>query len=124
MAAHDGLQTEKLILIAGPDQYARVVNFYCDQIGLRPGTRKLFFKEVTKRVGMTPESLQVSNLAQKIGANLMVVHDRGDKAVRFEASENIHRAVAGSKFLITEGLGHRRILKDAAVIAQVAEFIG
>ncbi len=123
LAVHDGVVVEKLILIAGPDRYARVVDFFCEQIGLSGKSRDLFFQEVTQRVGMTPESLQVSQIAAKIKAKLLIVHDRGDKAVRYESSENIHRAVPGSKIFTTEGLGHRRILKDSRVIFEVTQFI-
>lgn len=123
LAVHDGLETESLVLIASPDRYARVVGFFCEQVGFKPETRELFFKHVTQRVGMRPESLQISNLAKRLKARLMIVHDRNDKAVPFDASEKIHAAVPGSTFLITAGLGHRRILKDPGVLQAVSQFI-
>lgn len=123
LAVHDGLETESLVIIAGPDRYSRVVDHYLDMLQLKPATRELFYKEITQRVGMTPQSLQVSNLAKKIKPKLLIVHDWNDKAVPYEASENIHQAVAESKMISTEGLGHRRILKDPAVIEKVVEFI-
>lgn len=123
LAVHDGLQTEKLILIASPDQYAQVVAHFCDLMGFKETTRELFFQHVTQRVGMRPEDLQISNLAKRLTAKLMVVHDRNDKAVPFETSERIHAAVHGSEFLATENLGHRRILRDPQVVSQVVRFI-
>lgn len=123
LAVHDGLQTEKLILIASPDRYARVVEHFCDLVGFSPDTKEIFFKHVTQRVGMRPEDLQISNLAKRLPAKLMIVHDKNDKAVPFNTSENIHAAVNDSVFITTEKLGHRRILKDPQVIEKVVDFI-
>ncbi len=123
LATCDGMKVERLVLIAGPDRYQDVVNSYCNRVGMNEKTRKLFFERVTQKVGMTPESLEVSRLAQKIKIPVMIVHDHDDKAVPFAAGERIHKALLRSEFLATNGLGHRRILRDLHVIQKVSEFI-
>lgn len=123
LAVNDGLKTENLVLIAGPDQYSKVVDFFCHQVGFSEGTRKLFHREVTLRVGMTPESMTVSKVAKNLNCRILVVHDEDDRAVPINTSENIHRWVKGSEFLRTKGLGHRRILSDPAVLKSVVGFI-
>lgn len=123
LAVNDGLKTESLILIAGPDQYSKVVDYFCQQVGFSEETRKLFHREVTLRVGMTPESMQVSKVAKNLNCRILVVHDEDDRAVPINTSENIHSLVKGSEFLRTKGLGHRRILSDPTVLKSVVEFI-
>jgi pimeloyl-ACP methyl ester carboxylesterase len=52
----------------------------------------------------------------------LVVHDRGDGINAFADGQAFAHAVQGAQLLATEGLGHRKILKDPGVLAQVAVF--
>jgi pimeloyl-ACP methyl ester carboxylesterase len=52
----------------------------------------------------------------------MVVHDRDDRVVRHADGVAASRALAGARLLTTQGLGHRRILRDPQVIAEVVAF--
>ena len=54
---------------------------------------------------------------------VMVVHDKFDKMVPIERIEDIKRFTEKPEFLITEGLGHNRILKDESVINKIKDFI-
>ncbi len=54
----------------------------------------------------------------------LVIHDRHDREVRWEDGAAIAGAWPQAQLLTTEGLGHRRILQDASVIARIAGFIG
>lgn len=124
LAASNHLPVEKIVFIAGPDRYTKVVENYCSQIKISGVTKELFYKEIIRRVGIHPDQMQVSLMTKEVPQDLMLVHDRGDKSVAYESSERIHAAFPSSKLLTTEGLGHRRILKDPQVIAQVVDFIG
>ncbi|HEY9147257.1 MAG TPA: alpha/beta hydrolase [Thiobacillus sp.] len=53
----------------------------------------------------------------------LIIHDRGDRDVPVTHAERLHRAWPGARQLITEGLGHRRILRDAAVLEAVIGFL-
>jgi pimeloyl-ACP methyl ester carboxylesterase len=53
----------------------------------------------------------------------LIVHDRHDREVRWEDGAAIAGAWPQSQLVTTEGLGHRRILQDASVIARIASFI-
>ena len=52
----------------------------------------------------------------------LVVHDRGDAINAFADGQAFAHAVQGAQLLATEGLGHRKILKDPGVLTQVAVF--
>jgi pimeloyl-ACP methyl ester carboxylesterase len=54
---------------------------------------------------------------------LLVVHDRGDAEVAWQHGLAIARAWRGAEFLMTDGLGHRRILKDPDVVAAAVAFV-
>ena len=49
----------------------------------------------------------------------LLVHDRSDRTAPLAGSEALARVLARSRLHTTEGLGHRRVLDDAAVLAEV-----
>ena len=51
------------------------------------------------------------------------MHDRLDKEVPWEHGETFARAWPGARLVTTVGLGHRRILDDAAVVRASVAFI-
>ena len=54
---------------------------------------------------------------------LMILHDKNDPISSFEYAEEIHEAWTNSKLVVTEGLGHYRILKNQQVVDKVVGFI-
>ena len=52
-----------------------------------------------------------------------MVHDQDDAEVRWAEGAAIAAAWPGAELLTTRGLGHRRILRDPAVVAHVTDFI-
>jgi len=51
------------------------------------------------------------------------VHCVDDDEILHSQAERTHAAWPGSELLSTEGLGHRRILRDPGVIASVIGFL-
>ena len=54
----------------------------------------------------------------------MVVHDTDDREVPYHQSVELAHHTEGAQLLTTRGLGHRRILRDTTVVAEVAAFVG
>ena len=54
---------------------------------------------------------------------LLLVHDRQDAETGWSDSAAIARSWPRSRLVTTGGLGHRRILRAPAVIAEVVEFV-
>lgn len=61
--------------------------------------------------------------ALRAWVDVLVVHDIGDREVRFEPSVRVAE-VWQARLERTEGLGHRRILLDGDVIEGVTRFVG
>lgn len=123
ISAYWGLKVEKLVLVAGPARYAAVVRDYLNFVKISPMAEKYFFSSLAKKVGMTAEELNVGVIGSHLKVPTMIVHDKEDKEVLFSAALEIQKAWPHAKLLETQGLGHRRILKDPQVTKQVAEFI-
>ncbi len=75
------------------------------------------------RVGRRFEELELIRAIGAARTPALVVHDRADREVDFSNAEALARAWPGSRLHATSGLGHRRILRDPAVLADVATFV-
>ncbi len=63
------------------------------------------------------------SLARGQKAPLLVISDRDDRTVPWRGGQAIAEAWPDGEFHQTTGLGHLRVLKDAAVIERVVEFL-
>lgn len=124
LAASIGLQVKGVVLVASPAFYDRVVAFFANNFGLNKNSHAAFEELITKASGMAPRELNVGKIGATLKIPALVVHDVDDNAVNFMSAEAIVSAWPGTSLIKTEGLGHRRILKDQKVISEVADFIG
>jgi hypothetical protein len=64
----------------------------------------------------TIENISVSHAIKHIDASILWVHDKDDKICLFEDVLPImHANPSNIQFVITEGLGHSRIYKEASI---------
>jgi pimeloyl-ACP methyl ester carboxylesterase len=79
-------------------------------------------KRIEAREGILMPQFEPDAVGPRLRVPTLVVHDRDDSINLFADGMAYAHAIRGAELLPTEGLGHRRILKDAAVIAKVALF--
>ncbi len=53
----------------------------------------------------------------------LVLHDEDDIDISWHSGEEIANAWKGAEFIKTKGLGHRRIIRDEAVISSIIKFL-
>lgn len=124
LAASRGLEVKSLVLVASPAFYDRVVQFFSKSLGLSKKSEEHFEKLITKFAGIHPKELNIGKIGSGLHLPIMVVHDEGDTAVNYLSATAIASTWPGARLLTTQGLGHRRILKDPKVLGEVADFIG
>jgi hypothetical protein len=114
LALTQGLGTRRLAFVAPePDPGA-----YVDALGELggPRVREHMRGEMTRRVGLAPEDVSLEATLGEVRP--LVIHDLRDRQVPFG------RVVRQFPSLLrTDGLGHRRILSDPAVIEAVTSFL-
>ncbi len=123
LAVDLGLKTKGLVLIASPAFYDRVVQFFVRSMNLSPKATSLFFEKVTKVSGLSPKDLNIGLIGKRLTIPALIIHDKNDNAVDYQSALSIHQNWQGSELMTTEGLGHRRILKNQAVIDRVTDYI-
>jgi pimeloyl-ACP methyl ester carboxylesterase len=69
------------------------------------------------------ELMSTDSNARALTVPALIVHDRDDREVPWQQGERIAAAWPGAQWLATRGLGHRRILQDAATVRAVTDFL-
>lgn len=119
-----GVWPDRLVLLAPVADPRRMLGAFADQLGLGPRVRAGLEREVRGTVGLPFEAFDLPAMART--AHLpptLVVHDRTDPEVAVAHGRDIARAWPGARLLTTEGLGHRRLLRDSTVLADVVGFV-
>lgn len=123
LALSQGLAVERAVFISPPSDPREFLTFFSSAIGISDAVRSRVKANVERRLGMSMEDMQATVHAPSMRTPLLVIHDRRDKEVPFEVGRNVAEAWPGAELVATDGLGHQRILRDAAVTNVAVGFI-
>jgi pimeloyl-ACP methyl ester carboxylesterase len=123
LALRRGLTCRRLVFLGPASDPPAWVRIFADRLGLSPRLRERMRQRSERRIGVPWSELEVMRHAPAGTASLLVVHDRDDSEVAWSDGAAIASAWPGARLLTTTGLGHNRILRDAAVVAAVADFL-
>lgn len=128
LAIRDGwVAVERLVLIAPPSGIPDLLAVLERELDLGTRTMRRLVERVRLRTGYAPDELDLVTVACALAVHerpeLLVVHDLLDRDAPHEASMRLVRSWPGAQLLSTAGLGHRRVLADAAVGGAVARFV-
>ncbi|MEO8652628.1 MAG: alpha/beta hydrolase [Ramlibacter sp.] len=123
-AAGRGLPAERLVLLAPPASPREYTRLFAHVFGLNEATRAAMQKRIEAREGVLMPQFEPPAVGPRIQVPTLVVHDREDSINRFADGEAYARSIRGAELVATEGLGHRKILKDPDVLGRVAFFTG
>jgi pimeloyl-ACP methyl ester carboxylesterase len=118
-----GLPAGKLVLLAPPASPRQYTHQFAQVFGLREALRARLEQRLEAREGIVLTQLEPAAVGPRIRAQTLVVHDRGDRVNCFADGLAYSQAIQNARLVATQGLGHRRILQDPAVLAEVAEFV-
>lgn len=122
-AASRGLAAGRLVLLAPPASPLEYTRLFAHVFGLRESTRAAMQRRIEAREGILMPQFEPAMVGPRIALPTLVVHDRQDSINRFADGVAYSEAIAGARLVATEGLGHRKILKDDEVLRQVAAFL-
>ena len=121
-AAARGLDVSRLVLLAPPASPLQFTRMFAHAFGLHESVRAGMQQQIEAREGILMARFEPEAVGPRIHVPTLVVHDRGDAVNRFADGEAFTRAIAQARLIATEGLGHRKLLQDEAVLRQVADF--
>jgi hypothetical protein len=114
---------EAIALVAPAGDFRGYFERFKEASGLSTAGRKRLDRRLEARVGAPSEAFDLSSFAADLPMAALVVHDREDAEVRWAEGASIAAAWPSAELVTTRGLGHRRILRDPAVVARVTAFL-
>jgi pimeloyl-ACP methyl ester carboxylesterase len=122
LAAARGLAARRAVYVGPPADAAGWFRDFVRFLAVPPSAARALRARAEAFAGVRLVELNTRHLGPRLQVPLLVIHDRDDREVPLEAGARV-AADAGGRLHVTEGLGHRRILKDPAVVAEAVRFV-
>ncbi len=123
VALHRGLNAERAVLLSGPNSLRFITEQWCRHHHIVESQIPHFVHLVELEVGEPIDSLEIARMAGSLSQPVLVVHDRLDEDIPLEEGLAVASAWPGSRLLITERYGHRRIMLAKEVVREVVAFL-
>lgn len=125
LALNNGwLGTRRLVFVAPMVEALSLFSAFQAALGFGPRTRRGFDRAVDEFIGFPVVDFDARVQAKKLADRrpTLVLTDRGDRQTPYDDVVDFAREI-GAPLITTEGLGHRKILRDPTVMQQIVEFI-
>lgn len=123
-AIGEGLNVTRVVGISPPSSIEGLVEKFADGLAIPAAAMEVMRTLFEARFGMDLWTrFSPLRLAQTTKISALVIHDDTDREVPWQEGEAVAKAWPGTRLLRTSGLGHRRILRDPQVIAEVMAYV-
>lgn len=122
-AIKQNLQVKKAITIGAGDIIQDIIDDFIKKLELQPEYGIKLRDHFEKRFAGKMDDYSAYKAAKEIRIPVLILHDQEDDDVSVKAAHHIHEHLNGSELMITNGLGHRKILGDEMVIKRIMDFI-
>jgi pimeloyl-ACP methyl ester carboxylesterase len=122
LALAQGLPAKSAVVIAPPSPRERLA-WLGRLLGADADRVRAVGARVAEVVGLTVDEVEAPVLARRISTPGLVIHDLRDREIPYAYGRALADAWPHARLLTTDGLGHRRILRDPEVIAQSVRFL-
>ncbi|SHI40524.1 alpha/beta fold hydrolase [Aquimarina spongiae] len=118
-----GLNIQKLVIIGTANSITAITKNFAKNLQLTEKVATLLKSYFDHRYGEDLNNYSGAVSAKGIKIPTLVVHDKNDVDVHYSSAHEITDALENGELLLTEQLGHRKILGDQKVISQIVKFI-
>jgi len=122
-ASRGELETGGFVAIAPMANTRTMSRNYAAMTGFSNAVVDAMRARFERRFDFRWDDIEPARLAEDIQTEVLVIHDRDDRELPAEEGEELARVMPNGRSLITRGLGHRRILRDQAVVDATVEFV-
>lgn len=122
-AIKKGLKINRLTIIGSGDKVKDILDDFVSKLELKSEFSSHLQQHFEKKYNEPMENYSAHSAAKIVAIPVLVIHDENDYEVPVETSINIHDNLKNGELLITQHLGHRKILGNPFVIEKTAEFI-
>jgi len=133
-AIYAGVACEKFIGISPPADFSALLAFFCDAVKLNKKARRALEKRVLANYNIASFiQISITGIAPYMRIPCLIIHDKNDDKVPLSHAKTVvalwgkkapwRQPSSGAKLLVTEGLGHVRILHKPPVLKAMMAFI-
>ena len=122
-AIKKGLQVKKAVVIGSGNSVINIVNTFVEKIGLPNKVAILMRESFEKKYQFEMESFSAYVAAKEVEVPVLVIHDNDDDDIPVSEAYHLAENLSNKEILITNNLGHRKILGDTTVISKIVEFL-
>lgn len=121
---HKGFTTSRAVCVSSPTTPVFLIDRFCSVMRVNEQVKQAFIYTAKLRLGEDVfERLRADLNMSSCTIPVLIVHDRDDHDVPYMLGQKLADAWPGAEFLLTEGLGHRRILRNRETINKSISFI-
>lgn len=122
-AVVQGFKINSIVSIGAGDSISDIMENFIYDLGLSPIIAKKLKQHYDKKYFEDVDNYSSSKQAKFIDTPALVVHDSFDSDVPVSCAYQIRQSLKNGKILITNGLGHTKILRDQKTINRIVSFI-
>lgn len=122
-AIKKGLKVNHAVVIGSGDIVEDIMDDFVAKLELKPEVSYLLRLHFEKKYGEKMNSYSAFLAAKETDIPVLVIHDNNDPEVPVKAGIHIHKYLKNGELLLTDGLGHRKILGNTKVIERTIQFI-
>ena len=122
LAVQSGMDVQRAALISPPADLASLTTSIGLQLGFSEVVASTFLSRLSQRLGVQWEAIQSGRVVATLDIPVLVVHDENDREVSWRDGSVVAAAAKDGRLITTQGLGHRRIVRDPDVNRALAVF--
>jgi pimeloyl-ACP methyl ester carboxylesterase len=123
LALKQGLMAQRVVLIAAFSSLIGVLQRFAQLAQLPQPVAERFYRLYGERMGMPDETFDIARISATLTTPALIIHDAADTYIPVADARAIAASWSGARLYVTNGLGHKRILHDAAVLAAAVSFL-
>ena len=123
IATSNFLSIKSFIAIGSGDKISDIILNFAKNLGLKKRSAQLIQSRLEKKWNIKVDDSSSSTVAKKINIPLLVIHDVTDGDVPVSCAYEIRKNLKKGSLLITNKLGHTKILRNENVILKSIDFI-
>lgn len=122
-AIKKGFKVNQAVIIGSGDTVQDIMDDFVAKLELKPNISTRLRLHFEKKYKEDINSYAAYLAAKETTIPVLVIHDNNDSEVPVTAGIHIHKYLKNGELLVTDGLGHRKILGNHKVIARTVQFI-
>ena len=119
----NGFKVKHAVVIGCGDIVQDILDDFVAKLQLKPNISTLLRLHFEKKYKEEMNNYSAYLAAAETDIPILVIHDQNDPEVPVKAGIHIHKYSKKGELMLTEGLGHRKILGNSEVIEKIIQFI-